>query len=590
MRFFCFFILAGSLMIAATHLIDGDRSRIAVDAKEPAKPEVKKDLDKKAPQKKTRPSAEKLDEEILRRAKLAPDGAALIAFLKKRMLPEKDRPELERLIPKLGSIDFRTREKANHALVERGVAALDVLRFPISHSPDYEVTRRIERSIQTIHDRDIGPGVLLAAIRVAALHPAAGLVETLIGYLPFTDSEAVLEELRWALTRHALEHGKADPLLLAALSDRSAIRRATAAEVLVRAAYADNKDTLRKLLGDRDAMVRYRVARALVLAHQADAIPSLIDTLPDLPLNAAWQAEDFLLHLTASAPAPTVAMGQDKDARVKCQAAWQEWWKKYQTKIDLTKVEETPRMLGRTLIVLLDQNSVIELGPDNLPRLEIKGVLFPLDAQVIDDGRVLVAEYHANRVTERDARGEILWRKDGIQGPQVAQRLPNGNTFIATAFKLLEYDKQDNLVLDLDVSGDKLQKIMKAMKLDNGDIVCMLADARIVRYDARGNELSSFPIQLGTRLFGGRIHMLANGRVLVPHNAEGKVVEYDSRGKIVWEVPFEQPIAAMRLPNGNTLITSMDPWVGAVEVDRAGAHVWSYQHTSNTRVTRAIRR
>lgn len=84
--------------------------------------------------------------------------------------------------------------------------------------------------------------------------------------------------------------------------------------------------------------------------------------------------------------------------------------------------------------------------------------------------------------------------------------------------------------------------------------------------------------------------MLPNGRVLVPHNGEGKVVEYDSRGKIVWEVPFAQPIAAMRLPNGNTLITSMDPDVGAIEVDRAGAEVWTYRDPSSTRVTRAIRR
>jgi hypothetical protein len=82
--------------------------------------------------------------------------------------------------------------------------------------------------------------------------------------------------------------------------------------------------------------------------------------------------------------------------------------------------------------------------------------------------------------------------------------------------------------------------------------------------------------------------MLPTGRVLVPHNAENKVIEYDSRGKIVWEVPFPQPIAATRVSNGNTIITSMDAAVGAVEVDRAGAEVWSYR--SAARVTRAIRR
>jgi hypothetical protein len=46
----------------------------------------------------------------------------------------------------------------------------------------------------------------------------------------------------------------------------------------------------------------------------------------------------------------------------------------------------------------------------------------------------------------------------------------------------------------------------------------------------------------------------------------------------------------MRLLNGNTLITSMDASVGALEVDRAGVTVWTYQNPSGTRVTRAFRR
>ena len=129
---------------------------------------------------------------------------------------------------------------------------------------------------------------------------------------------------------------------------------------------------------------------------------------------------------------------------------------------------------------------------------------------------------------------------------------------------------------------------MKTQKLPDGDIICMTADSRVVRYTPGSEELSSFPIGIGMKLFGGRVQMLPTGRVLVPHNAEGKVVEYDRAGKVVWEIPFQQPIAATRLPNGNTLITSMDPDVGAIEVDRVGTAVWSFRDT--TRVTRAIRR
>jgi outer membrane protein assembly factor BamB len=229
------------------------------------------------------------------------------------------------------------------------------------------------------------------------------------------------------------------------------------------------------------------------------------------------------------------------------------------------------------------------LDPDNTVRFQIKNLVLPLDAQLLDDDRVLIAEYHGNRVTERNTRtGEILWQR-AVASPLVAQRLANGNTFVATPHDLIEYDKDGQQVLNVSLSPDN-QYIMKAFKLASGEMVCMCADARMVRYDAAGKERSSFSIPLGQRLFGGRIQVLPSGRVLVPHNAEGKVREYDSSGKVMWEIPFEAPIAASRLPNGHTLITSMNAQVGAVEVDRAGTPVWNYQHISNTRVTRAFKR
>ena len=211
-------------------------------------------------------------------------------------------------------------------------------------------------------------------------------------------------------------------------------------------------------------------------------------------------------------------------------------------------------------------------------------LVFPLDVQLIDEDRLLVAEHHANRVTERNTRGEVLWQVP-ITSPLAAQRLANGNTFVVTDSEFHEYNKDGKEVWNLTISEEG-RKIMKGMKLPSGEIVAMLVDARIVRYDGKGQELSSFPISIGVRLFGGRIDVLPTGRVLVPHNAEGKVVEYDSQGKSIWEVSCEQPIAAVRLANGNTLITSMNPAVGAIEVDRAGTEVWSYRHS--TRVTRAI--
>ena len=65
-------------------------------------------------------------------------------------------------------------------------------------------------------------------------------------------------------------------------------------------------------------------------------------------------------------------------------------------------------------------------------------------------------------------------------------------------------------------------------------------------------------------------------------------MEYDAGGKAIWEVAVEQPVAAVRLVNGNTLVTTMLPQQGVIEFTPAGEQHW--QHKASTRVTRAVRR
>jgi hypothetical protein len=239
--------------------------------------------------------------------------------------------------------------------------------------------------------------------------------------------------------------------------------------------------------------------------------------------------------------------------------------------------------------VLLDAGRIIEVDANGKVRWQVDGFDFPLDAQVLPNERVLAAEYEAGRVTERNFKGDILWKRD-IAGPLVAQRLPNGNTFIANQDQILEVDREGQVVLSINRPAG--QFIMKAQKLRNGEIACVTTPQqlapvqRFIRMDATGRELQSFPVQVKTS--GGRIDVLADGHVLVPEHAAGRVAEYDVNGQVVWEVRIDQPIAAVRLPNGNTLVTSMSQ-NRAVEFDRGGKReVWQYK--DETRVTRAFRR
>jgi outer membrane protein assembly factor BamB len=215
---------------------------------------------------------------------------------------------------------------------------------------------------------------------------------------------------------------------------------------------------------------------------------------------------------------------------------------------------------------------------------QIDGLQFPLDAMYVGDSRVLIAENNANIVTERDHQGEVK-RQFAADQPVMAQRLDNGNTFIGCRSKIYEVDKDGKQLWE--IAPPNGREFMRAKKLPDGSIAAV-AESRFILYDSKRKEVNSFPIDIHT--YGGRIEVLPNGRVLAACYNSRKIAEYDTTGKIVWEapVPFDQPIAAWRLPSGNTLVTSMLNDQPAVEVDRNGRVVWEYK--ADSRVTRAFRR
>src|SRR4051794_11933013 len=108
----------------------------------------------------------------------------------------------------------------------------------------------------------------------------------------------------------------------------------------------------------------------------------------------------------------------------------------------------------------------MELDAAGQVRWQVGNLNFPLDVQLVGEDRVLVAEYYGNRVTERDvATGKVVWQHE-VTGPLVAQRLPNGNTFVATDVELFEFDRNGKQVMHVDVNGERLdnRRVMKALK------------------------------------------------------------------------------------------------------------------------------
>jgi hypothetical protein len=526
------------------------------------------------------------DQVLLRENKIPLDGPGLLTFFKDRTANLTDAARVAKLIKQLGAEDFEDREDASRQLIALGSRVLKELQ-DATKNPDIEVVRRAEECLRQIKQGSTAH-VLQAAVRQLGRTKDAGAATVLLAYLPTAEQEGIADEVRDTLIPLALREGKAEPALVAALTDREPVRRAAAGVALARAKVAAELPAVRKLMADPDAKVKARVALALAGIREKEAVPVIISLLDDPALASRGveleMLEDLLFRL-AEDRSPMAVTSSDAAARKKYREAWETWWKDHGEKLDVAKLEEATKVLGCTTIVLLDQNKVIDLDATNKPRFTIEGVVFPLDVQYLPGDRVLLAEHNAMKVTERDKEGKVLWEK-AIDSPLSAQRLPNGNTLIGTRQQIVEVDPKGKEVSTF--TQPRGEMIMRVQRLRNGQtaVVTQLGVTKFTLLDRDMKEVRSFGVEVRTS--GGRIEVLPNGNVLIPENGNNRVVELDRDGRVVWEVAVDQPIAALRLPNGNTLVTSMNTSVGAVELDRTGKQVWQFK--ADTRVTRALRR
>jgi hypothetical protein len=158
-----------------------------------------------------------------------------------------------------------------------------------------------------------------------------------------------------------------------------------------------------------------------------------------------------------------------------------------------------------------------------------------------------------------------------------ATLLPNGNIIYSRMSGAGEISPDHKVVWDYPAPpGTEIHSIQS---LGHGRVLIMRngnpAQAMIIN-TATGATEKIIPIPTpvtGTHGQFRHIRMTRAGTLLVPHLGEGKVVEYDLDGKVLWSVPAKSPWSAIRLHNGNTLIAG--DWSGYVrEVNPKGETVW----------------
>jgi hypothetical protein len=165
---------------------------------------------------------------------------------------------------------------------------------------------------------------------------------------------------------------------------------------------------------------------------------------------------------------------------------------------------------------------------------------YPNDAELLDNGNLLITDRNNDRVIEVHETGNIVWLYDQLTRPHNGDRLPNNNTMIANS--------EQNLVIEVNPAGE-------------------------VVWSFGGDDTLDWPRDADR---------LPNGNTLITSSRQHRVLEVDPSGKVVWTfdglaIPYE----ADRLPNGNTLLADNHQH-RVIEVDPSGQVVWSFRNLEGT--------
>jgi HEAT repeat protein len=499
------------------------------------------------------------------------DDRQLLQEVRKRTLTEERLRKADALIKQLEDDDFQAREQAQRGLIDMGIMVMPLLRKALDH-PDEEVRRRLRLCLRTL-ERDKSLPLPPVVARMLALRKPQGAVETLLTFAPYADSAELRHEVQIALNALAAQENKPHQALVRTLGDTMAIRRGAAAEAIcLSTGPGDHLPAIRKLLEDADKSVRMQTALALASIGHRQAMPVLIQVLGDLPMEQSAPAVDYLDRLAQDRPPTDLPRGDTEEDRAKLREVWAAWWKangEHTSLVSRYPADSQMQVPSITLVVY-NNNQVVALDRGSKERWQVNGLLGPQDACLVGHNRLLVAESQGQRVTERNLRGDILWKHQtpGCWPTQV-QRLPNGHTFIVCRNRLIEVDRAGRETLAI----PRLQNdVLCARRLRNGEITLVSANQQgCLRLDATGKELQRFAIN---PLNHQGTDILANGHVLVPVPWMNKVQEYDAAGKVVWEASVPQAGSVCRAPNGHTLVSVAQFQPNRLfELDRKGQKV-----------------
>ena len=184
--------------------------------------------------------------------------------------------------------------------------------------------------------------------------------------------------------------------------------------------------------------------------------------------------------------------------------------------------------------------------------------------------------------------GKEVWRYDlkfnvmrggkkDIQELGDCTQLANGNIAFTTRFGAMEVTPDKTVVWQYIAPDNTEIHSLQAIGLDHVLIAQNGSPAVALLINTNTNKIEKtyiIPVAKPDSVHGQlrRVHLTPANTLLVAQMDSDKVVEYDEAGKALWSVPVASPWDAVRLKNGNTLISSNKGFVREVNVK--GETVW----------------
>ena len=214
------------------------------------------------------------------------------------------------------------------------------------------------------------------------------------------------------------------------------------------------------------------------------------------------------------------------------------------------------------------------------------------DVFLLKDGSVLFNTGDSAKIVSRDKKVVWEYKPKGKCEVHSVAPLANGNVLMTLSgqSRIIEVDKDGKLAKEIKFkeiskfAGNTHMELRDSVKTAKGTyMVAFLSEGLVRELDADGKVLRTISPAQGKRNTASSIVPLKGGNTLIGTGYGRTVVEVDKDNKVVWSLAEKDVAglsmgyvaAALRQPNGNTVVSCYKGTYAFFEVDKDKKLTWS---------------